>query len=98
MQQTTAGFTAAIHTGRGIVTGGLLIAGVVFLVVALFFVLFYARSLGDRRRQPRAECDRIGLDKSEVIGSFPPRQVSDLTGIVQAVSKSGTTIGRPSSS
>src|ERR1700688_4196534 len=95
MQRATAGFTAAVHTARGIVTGGYLIAAVLLLVVVHFSVLFYAPFLGGGRRQPRADVDEMPLDRSEVIGSFPPRQVggADLTGVVQAIGKTGS--GRP---
>ncbi len=99
MQQTSAELAAVIQTGRSIVTGGFVISAVLFFLVILLLVLFYARALASRTRHPRDDVDGINFDRSEVIGRFPPRQVSetDVMGVVHALGESGTEIGHAGS-
>ena len=79
MPQTSLGVTVAIQTGRSLVSGGFIAACAIFLVVVLFFVLVYARSLGSRTHQQR---DEVAPDSSRVIGRSPrPTAMADTTTI-----------------
>lgn len=87
---------AAIETGHPTVTGGLVIAAVLFAAVALLFVLFHARSLSGRTRQRRDDAHADRFDRSQVIGRFP-RRTTTAHSTVRA-SKEGGEIDRNVSS
>ena len=76
MQQALASAMETILTVRTFVTGGYVLVVALFLVIALFFVLLFARSLGARSRSHRDIADESVLDASRVIGRFPRRTVT----------------------
>ena len=83
------GITVALQNGRSLVTGGLVIAVVLFLAVVLLFVFLYARSLGVRSRQYRGEAREDPMDQSLVIGRFPRRTVNADDGMKMLHDKGG---------
>jgi uncharacterized membrane protein len=93
MEQISGHVAAAVQTARSIVTGGFLIAVVLFAVMILLFILFYARSLGGRRRQHRDEGHGTPLDRTQVIGRFP-RRATMADGTTKALHDFGTRIGK----
>ncbi len=70
------GNTVALQNAPSLVTGGLVVAVVLFLVIVVLFVLVYARSLGVRARQYRGEERKNLVDQPLVIGRFPRQTVN----------------------